>query len=86
MRRIICLCYSLLFIISAVASEVKSMRALLNRILPEHQQYFTIKQLPNKGEDYFTLSSKNGKIVIGGNTANSMAVGLNHYLRYYCKV
>ncbi len=86
MRRIICLCYSLLFIISAGASEVKSMRALLNRILPEHQQYFTIKQLPNKGEDYFILSSKNGKIVIGGNNANSMAVGLNHYLRYYCNV
>ena len=62
------------------------MRALLNRVLPEHQQRFIIKQLPNKGMDYFTLSSKNGKIVIGGNTANSMAVGLNHYLRYYCNV
>ena len=86
MKKFIYLCYSLLFIISAEASEVKSMRALLNRVLPEHQQYFTIKQLPNKGEDYFTLSSKNGKIVIGGNTANSMAVGLNHYLRYYCNV
>ncbi|MBR4849919.1 MAG: alpha-N-acetylglucosaminidase [Alistipes sp.] len=62
------------------------MQALLKRVLPEHQQHFVIKQLPNKGEDYFTLSSKNGKIVIGGNTANSMAVGLNHYLRYYCNV
>ncbi|MFV0326068.1 MAG: alpha-N-acetylglucosaminidase N-terminal domain-containing protein [Bacteroides xylanisolvens] len=26
-----------------------------------------------------------GKIVIRGNSANSMAVGLNHYLKYYCK-
>ena len=86
MKKIICLCCSLLFILSAAASEVKSMRALLNRVLPEHQQHFVVKQLPNKGEDYFTLSSKNGKIVIGGNNANSMAVGLNHYLRYYCNV
>ena len=86
MKKIIFLCCSLLFILSASASEVKSMQALLKRVLPEHQQHFVIKQLPNKGEDYFTLSSKNGKIVIGGNTANSMAVGLNHYLRYYCNV
>ena len=86
MKKIFCLCLSLLFILSAEASEVKSMRALLNRVLPEHQQHFVVKQLPNKGEDYFTLSSKNGKIVVGGNTANSMAVGLNHYLRYYCNV
>ena len=86
MKKIICLCCSLLIVLSAAASEVKSMRALLNRVLPEHQQHFVVKQLPNKGEDYFTLSSKNGKIVIGGNNANSMAVGLNHYLRYYCNV
>ena len=38
-----------------------------------------------KGEkDCFTIESVKDKIVIGGNNANSMAMGLNHYLKYYC--
>jgi alpha-N-acetylglucosaminidase len=36
------------------------------------------------GKDYFELKSKNGKLVITGNNYNSMAYGLNHYLKYYC--
>lgn len=36
--------------------------------------------------DYFTLRQEGKKIIIEGNNANSMAVGLNHYLRYYCQV
>ncbi len=38
------------------------------------------------GKDVFTLESRGGKVVIGGNNANSMAVGLNGYLNRYCKV
>ncbi|MDP4186227.1 MAG: alpha-N-acetylglucosaminidase, partial [Bacteroidota bacterium] len=30
------------------------------------------------------IETKNGKIIIGGNNYNSMAVGLNYYLKYYC--
>ncbi|RZJ82289.1 MAG: alpha-N-acetylglucosaminidase, partial [Chryseobacterium sp.] len=35
-------------------------------------------------KDYFDLESKNGKLIIRGNSYNSMAYGLNHYLKYYC--
>ncbi|MCS2795081.1 alpha-N-acetylglucosaminidase N-terminal domain-containing protein [Bacteroides faecis] len=35
--------------------------------------------------DRFTLESDNGKILIKGNNRNSLAVGLNHYLKYYCQ-
>ena len=38
-----------------------------------------------QGKDIFTLGSEDGKVVIGGNNANSMAVGLNRYLNHYCK-
>ena len=38
------------------------------------------------GRDVFTLESRDGKVVIGGNNANSMAMGLNRYLNRYCKV
>ena len=37
-----------------------------------------------QGKDIFTIGSKGGKVVIGGNNANSMAVGLNRYLNHYC--
>ena len=36
--------------------------------------------------DYFEISDYNAKIKITGNSGVSMAVGLNHYLKYYCKV
>ena len=41
---------------------------------------------PDGGKDVFTLESRGGKVIIGGNNANSMAVGLNRYLNRYCKV
>lgn len=36
--------------------------------------------------DYFELTDNNGRIFIKGNNGVSLAVGLNHYLKYYCKV
>ncbi|MBQ9185352.1 MAG: alpha-N-acetylglucosaminidase [Bacteroidales bacterium] len=35
-------------------------------------------------EDWFRLESGGGKIVITANNANSLAVGFNHYLKYWC--
>ena len=37
------------------------------------------------GKDVFSLESHGGKVIIGGNNAGSMAVGLNRYLNRYCK-
>ena len=39
-----------------------------------------------KKYDYFRISSVNGKIQIKGNNGVSIAAGLNHYLKNYCKV
>ena len=36
--------------------------------------------------DWFRLESLKGKIVITGNNANSLAVGFNYYLKYYCNL
>lgn len=36
------------------------------------------------GQDYFTLSDQNGKIVITGRTGVCLAVGFHHYLKYFC--
>lgn len=48
---------------------------------------FEISENPNKNSyDYFAIDNHNGKIKISGNNGVSLCVGLNHYLKYYCKV
>ena len=49
---------------------------------------FALCQNPHEGHDfdYFELSYCNGRILIKGNNGVSLCVGLNHYLKYYCKV
>ncbi|MDD2358696.1 MAG: alpha-N-acetylglucosaminidase TIM-barrel domain-containing protein, partial [Thiovulaceae bacterium] len=65
-----------------------SARELFDRILGDKSSRFVLieKNSPGDNHDYFEIVSlKNGKISITANNANSMAVALNHYLRYYCK-
>ncbi len=37
------------------------------------------------GTDRFVFETAGNNLIVRENNANSMAVGLNHYLRYYCK-
>lgn len=60
--------------------------ALAKRVTGKAADRFVFEKAPADTADYFTLESKGRKIVITGNNANSMAVGLNHYLKYYCNV
>ena len=69
------------------AGNVEAVKALAERVVPSVADRFEWRELPAKGGDRFRLySGENGKIVIEGNNAGSMAVGLNHYLKYYCLV
>lgn len=83
----------LLFILIALISctnavqqdpDVQSAQALAERVLDRQARHFTFEKLQDVEGDVFELSSKGGEIIIKGTNANSMAVGLNHYLRYYC--
>lgn len=65
--------------------ELVAMRGLLSRVVPEHASRFVLERIAADSADVFELESVGRKIVIRGNNANSMAVGLNHYLKYYCK-
>lgn len=56
---------------------------LAKRIAPQFANHIVFEQ-NNANVDRFTLESKNDKLYIGGNNYNTMAVGLNHYLKYYC--
>ena len=64
--------------------EVVAMRGLVNRVVPEYSQNIVLERLADATTDRFEIETKGKKLVIRGNNANSMAVGLNHYLKYYC--
>jgi Alpha-N-acetylglucosaminidase (NAGLU). len=64
--------------------EVIAMRGLVNRVVPQHSKSIILEKLPSDSSDCFEIESRGKKIIIRGNNANSMAVGLNHYLKYYC--
>ena len=72
---------------SAFANDIEQAQALAGRISSRLAQKVTFELITAavNGRDIFTLESRGDKVVIGGNNANSMAVGLNRYLNRYCK-
>ena len=66
--------------------DAKNAAALAGRVIPGQANHFMFVTLPAGEIDYFTLESVGRQVVIGGNNANSMAMGLNYYLKYYCHV
>ncbi len=72
---------------SQQGDDVGQAMALANRLSPTLAAKVEFHQIDSEqGRDVFTLDSKGGKVIIGGNNAGSMAVGLNRYLNRYCKV
>jgi alpha-N-acetylglucosaminidase len=66
------------------ASPEEAAGRLLERLLPGRSQQFAFQTIPPQGgHDVFELESRDGKLVVRGNSALSMAFGLNWYLKYY---
>lgn len=72
--------------VKAEDKDVRAMQAMAERLIPAYAKDFLFEKIePVNDKDSFSLDvSPEGKIVVRGNNANSMAMGLNHYLRYYC--
>lgn len=69
----------------AAKGSVEAVRALAQRIIPSHAAYFEFKLMPQQNKkDVFSLQQKGEKIVVSGNNANAMAMGLNYYLNNFC--
>jgi alpha-N-acetylglucosaminidase len=67
----------------AVSPE-RAAHELLERLLPGRSRQFVFEKIPRQGgRDVFELEGRRGKVLVRGNTALSMAVGLNWYLKYY---
>ena len=60
------------------------------RLGSEYKSWFVFNLAPNPVAehdfDYFSISSKDGKVEISGNNGVSLSYGLNHYLKYCCNV
>ncbi len=57
---------------------------MVERLLPQYSSSFVFEELRDD-DDVYEVETVNGMVIIRGNNANSMAVGLNHYLKQYCK-
>ena len=66
--------------------DTQAASDLAHRLLGKVANKIEFRLSENDSTDVFRLSSEDSRIVIEGNNANSMAVGLNHYLKYYCLV
>jgi len=71
---------------AAVNGDVEQARALAGRLAPALVGKVDFKVIESdQGKDVFTLESRDGKVIVGGNNAGAMAVGLNRYLNRYCR-
>lgn len=62
------------------------MKEMVKRLCPEHSNSFRFEYLSDQPDsiDSYSIETYKGKILIKGNTVNSMAVGLNAYLKNFC--
>ncbi|NLI35971.1 MAG: alpha-N-acetylglucosaminidase, partial [Bacteroidales bacterium] len=72
-----------IFLLHAADTDIISAKQMVNRLLPTHAKSFIFKKIASD-KDIFILENKDKLIQISGNNANSMAVGLNFYLKNYC--
>lgn len=69
--------------VSCSTPDERSAEALAERIVPGYNVEFV---QTDDSVDVFEIVTVGKRLVIKGNNANSMAVGLNHYLKNYCDV
>ncbi len=81
------LCLTLCQALNMNGTNTDEARALAERLSCRLTEKVEFEQIAaaKDGADVFTLQNRGDKVVVGGNNANSMAVGLNRYLNKYCK-
>ena len=69
---------------SNATNDISSAKKLAFRLLGDKtSEHFVFKKKKSKN-DIFELKSDKGKIIIYGNNANSMAMGLGFYIKHFC--
>lgn len=66
-------------------SDIQAIKELTKRVVPDYSYKFIFEK-ENSDKDFFRLEQRGTRVLIVGNNANSMAMGLNHYLKNYAKI
>ena len=83
MKKIFLLLLSALAVCSCKDADVRNAEALASRLMASQSSRIRFVK-SGEDSDCFELRSDGGKVVISASDANSMAVGLNYYLKNYC--
>lgn len=76
---------SMLPFLASAQNTQKDAYALIKRLIPQRANSFVVQQtLPKADHDVFEVESKNGKIILRGNTGVAVASALYFYLTEYC--
>lgn len=82
----ILLIISLLIVSSCATPDERAAAKLARRIIPDYASEIRFVQTGDTVDVFELSQEKCGKLLIKGNNANSMATGLNHYLKNCCGV
>ena len=74
---------TLLPLVAWKTPDERAAQALARRVMGEKSSAVTFEQIDSSTDSY-ELLQKGSKVLIRGNNANSMAVGLNRYIQEYC--
>lgn len=80
---------ALLVVLSCVSCKTdqeKIAGKLARRIVPGYVGNIRFEQIQDTLDTYELFTDRNNQLIIRGNNAGSMAVGLNHYLKNFCNV
>lgn len=87
MFRFVFILFFVMSLVSCVKTplEVEATYALIERVTPGYGEQFVLELIESSdGKDLYEVSSKNGKILLRGNNAVSLATAFNQYLKYTC--
>ena len=83
MKKIYLFILLLLAFSACKSDDEKAVGALARRVMGPQARGIAFEQV-SASEDCYELRQKGNRILIRGNNANSMAVGLNRYIQEYC--
>ena len=78
-------CLAAVCLLCRGTKDERAARRLACRIVPGYASRIDFRETDDTS-DVFEIFMDRGKLVVSGNNANSMAMGLNHYLKNFCDV
>lgn len=82
--KILILALPFFLLLTSCDVETKSAGALAERIMGDKSDFVRFEILKDEPKDVYEIETVRNRVVIRGNNANSLAVGLGRYLQDYC--